>query len=66
MRRVDLELSTKIEPSIQLRTRIRRRMTRRLSVTNLVKLEELRSVNRDLSEGIEFAIQQRGLIRYDI
>jgi hypothetical protein len=63
MRCVDLELSTKIDLSIQPRTRIRRRMTWCLAVANLVKLEELCSVNRDLSEGIKFAIQQRGLIR---
>jgi hypothetical protein len=55
MHRVELKLSTEIELSIRLRTRIRRGMTRRLAIANLVKLEELRSIDRELSEGIEFA-----------
>jgi hypothetical protein len=38
-------------------------MTRRLAVSDLVKLEELLSIARELYEGIEFAIQQRGFIR---
>jgi hypothetical protein len=63
MRRVDLELTTEIELSIQLRTRIRRRMTRRLAMAYLVRLEELCSVDRELSETIQFAIQQCALIR---
>jgi hypothetical protein len=62
MRRVDLELSTEIELSIRMRTRIQRRMTQRLAVSDLVELEELRSIDSKLSEGIEFAIQQRGFI----
>jgi hypothetical protein len=38
-------------------------MTKRFAVADFVELEELRNVDLELSEGIEFAIQQRGLIR---
>jgi hypothetical protein len=58
-----MSLDVEIELSIRMRTRIPRRMTQRLAISNLVKLEELRSIDRKLSEGIEFAIQQRGFIQ---
>jgi hypothetical protein len=63
MRRVDLELSTEIELSLRMLTRIQRLMTRHLAVSDPVELEELVGIARELSEGIEFAIQQRGFIR---
>jgi hypothetical protein len=56
--RVDRELSTEIELTVQKQ----RCIQLRLAVADPAKLEELRSVDRKLSTKIEFAVQQHGLI----
>jgi hypothetical protein len=63
MRCLDLELSTEIDLSLGRLKRIRQRMTRRLALSNLIKLEEILSISRELSERIKFALQQPALIR---
>jgi hypothetical protein len=63
MRCLDLELSTEIFLSLRRLKRIRQRMTRRLALSNLIKLEEILSISRELSERIKFALQQPALIR---
>jgi hypothetical protein len=59
IRRVDLELSTEIELTVQMQTRIRLPF----AADNPAKLAWLRNQDSKLSVEIDFAVQQRGLIQ---